>query len=329
MNPFVIPEIAALKTRLSDRHYPLRRASELQTAFARIFSRHFGSLRGGRRFETECLLVTGPSGSGKTTEIADLLRRFNDSAVELPDSRPARIVECVLDAKGGWKDLGRKTLHAMGYPVAAGSRLTQTAIWERVVTQARLQGIVGIHYDEAQHILRGRSDAERLTILDAFKTLMKSHDWPLMLVLSGVPELAGYVKEEPQLHRLVTHIRFADIDLAPEADGSLAPDYATIHEIVGSYAMSAGVEAGEALRTQHFYHSLATAAAFRWGNLIKLTFDATALAAEAGTGALDPDHFIEVWVEKTGMNAAATPFTHEGYETLFRKDKPFQAAFET
>ncbi len=329
MTPFVIPEIAELMTRLSGRHYPLSRARELETAFARLFSRHLGSLRGGRRFETECLLVTGPSGSGKTREIADLLHRFNESGLALPDGRPARIIECVLDSKGGWKDLGRKTLHAMGYPVPASSRQTQAEIWERVVGHARLQGIVGIHYDEAQHILRSRNESERLTILDAFKTLMKSHDWPLMLILSGVPELTGYIQEEPQLHRLVTHLRFADIDLSAEPDGGIAPDYNTIHEIVGSYAMAAGLEAGDQLRTEGFYHSLATGAAFRWGNLIKLTFDAAALAAEAGAKILTSEHFIEVWVEKTGMNRAATPFTHEGYRTLFRKDKPFQAAIET
>ena len=326
MNPFIIPEVADLKTRLSHRHFPLGRAEELQKTFARTFSRHLGSLRGGKRFEAESILVTGPSGSGKTKEIGDLLRRFNESEPPLPDGKPARFVECVLDSKGGWKDLGKKTLHAMGYPISDGSRLTQAAIWERVGIQARMQGIVGIHYDEAQHILRERSFRERLAILDAFKTLMKSHEWPLMLILSGVPELSGYVKEEPQLFRLVTQVKFADIDLCQGDSEEVSEDYGVIHEIVGSYAVSAGLEVDDALRTLNFYHRLATAAAFRWGQMIKLTFDAASLAAENGAGVLSSDHFTEVWVEKTSMNRAATPFTHAEYETVFRRDKPFLAA---
>ena len=74
----------------------------------------------------------------------------------LPDEQPARFETCVLSATDSWKDLGRRTLRAMGYPIADGARLTQTTIWEQVRTQAQLQGIAGIHYDECQHILRKR-----------------------------------------------------------------------------------------------------------------------------------------------------------------------------
>ncbi len=326
MNPFVIPEIVALNTDCTKRHYPLSRGAGLQAAFAQIFSQHLGALRSGGRFETESLMVTGPSGTGKTKEISDMIRRFNESKIQLPDGQPALIIECLLDAKGSWKDLGKTTLRAMGYPISKTSRATQTEIWQRVAYQAKEQGIVAIHYDEAQHILRGRSETERLATLDAFKSLMKHHTWPLMLILSGVPELADYTKEEMQLFRLLTWVNFADIDLSMLDDNALPQDYTVIHEIVGSYALTAGLEVDAAIQTQEFYHCLATAAAFRWGILIDLAFKAAANAKKSGNPCLSPEDFVDVWAIKTGMNRAATPFTHEGYRTMFRPDKPFQSS---
>lgn len=329
-NEFIIDEVVDLNTKLQPRIFPLTRARDLQQTLARAFSRHLGALRSGGRFEADCVLLTGPSGCGKTREMNDLLRRFMESEALLPDGQPARFLECVLDSKEGWKGLGKKTIKAMGYPISDSSRLTQTAIWERVVTQARMQGYVGIHYDEAQHILRGKSENDLRVILDAFKTLTKSHDWPLMLILSGIPDLAVYVQEEQQLHRLVTHrISFSDIDLSVPDDGATPADYGVIHEVVGSYAVSVGLELEENLMTLDFYHRLATAAAFRWGNLIKLTFDAAVHAAACRSELLTLDHFVDVWCERTDMTPLVTPFTHEGYQTLFRKEKPFQAAITT
>jgi len=325
LNPFIIEEVAQTTTQLSPRHFPLARAESLRNSFAHLFSRHLGHLRSGHFFEPEALRVIGLSGSGKTRELNELIAQFNDSAAPLPSGQPARIAQCILDSKGGWKDLGKKTLHALGYPIKNASRLTQSDIWARVMFHAKAQGVVGIQYDEAQHIFRGKSENERDDIRDAFKTLMKKQDWPLMLILSGVPELETYVSEEQQLFRMTTLVRFNDIDLTPSGS-ALAEDYETIHQIVGSFALEAGLKHDPEILNQDFYHRLATAAAFRWGILFDLVFLAALKAASAKASSLAREHFIEAWVTKTGMNPAATPFTHTGYVTMFPRERPFQAA---
>lgn len=327
-NPFIIPSLADLNADLAQRHFPLARGEELQRKFSKLFSRHLGRLRSGKSFEGRSLLITGLSGSGKTAEISDMLNRFNETAVLLPDGKDARFASGVLEAKGSWKDLGRKTLHALGYPITNKTRRTQFEIWDLVVKQAKLQGVVEIYYDEAQHIMRGKSDAEVLSVLDAFKTLMKSHDWPLMLILSGVPELGGYVQREPQLVRLMTRIEFQEIDLS-SAPGHPAQDYETLNEIVGSYAISAGLDVDADLPTGDFLHRLATAGTFRWGLVIDMVVDAVALAVARGEGSLERLDFVEAWCDKAGMNELATPFTHDSYERMFRRDKPFRAAIGT
>ena len=72
-----------------------------------------------------------------------------------------------------------------------------------------------------------------------------------------------------------------------------------------------------------FYKRLATAAAFRWGILIKITADAIAAALSKGATQLSVEHFVDVWVAKTRMPRSVTPFTHDNYETMFRRDNPF------
>ena len=142
-NPFVISSLVDMNADLAQRHFPLARGAKLQQTFAQLFSRHLGLLQSGKRFEAHSLLVTGPSGTGKTTEIDDMLQRFNDSGVSMLDNVRAQFASCVLDAKGSWKDLGRKTLDALGYSITSKTRRTQFEIWNLVILQAKRQGVVG------------------------------------------------------------------------------------------------------------------------------------------------------------------------------------------
>lgn len=158
--------------------------------------------------------------------------------------------------------------------------LTQNDIWDIVVRVIKLAGIIGIHFDEPQHIFHEKSAEHCLAVLDAFKTLMKSHGWPLMLIFSGVPELRDYIKPEGQFYRQLHRFRFSDINI-PE-------HYRTIHEIVRSYALRAGVEVDADLMTKGFFDPLVAAAASRWGLLIEITTGAITVSQHAGATNLDP-----------------------------------------
>jgi hypothetical protein len=315
MNEFYSPEIAQIAKEVNTTLFPFERAKTLQADLKRLFSRYVGCVQSGRRFETKALVVTGLSGSGKSEEIADLIFRFNASEQILPNGLPARYVELLLDRKGGWKDLGKETLRAMGYPISEKSRLTQPGIWRLVGFQAKEQGIVGIHYDEAQHIFAGKSEADQEVILDSFKTLLKSHECPLILILSGVPELSGYVRQLDQLMRKTTFCHLDDIDFIHEDE--------IAHDEVNSYAIKFNLDLSKELHSVDFLRRLATASAFRWGVLIELTTTAIMNAVEKQESILTAEHFNDVWVAKTKMHPIATPFTHAAYETMFRREKLF------
>ena len=311
---FVIDEIVSSRQSLSWRTFPLERAEELKASIARIFSQHLGDLRQEINFESQCLVVTGEPGSGKTKEVKHQIAQFNEAKIPLPDGKPARIVSCLLDAKGGWKDLGSTTLRSLGYPIENLSRHTQASITARIVDHARRCGVVGIHFDEAQHILRSKNEANRHVILDSFKTLMKSQDWPLMLILTGIPELMGYVQEEPQLHRLVSHQVFPDLDVPA--------DLGVINDIVQSAVIESRLAVAEQVMTRDLYIRLATSGAFRWGLVIGLVVDACEAARVRGSGRLERCDFAEAWFGKVASKAGLNPFTHDDYDRVLRREHP-------
>tara|TARA_R100000750_G_scaffold36404_2_gene23472 strand:- start:2503 stop:3468 length:966 start_codon:yes stop_codon:yes gene_type:complete len=318
VNDFVIDEIVDSSESFNGRLFPLARAEKLKREFATMFSGHLGRLKSGFYFEGEVLMVTGVSGTGKTTELEKLLREFNLSQAILPNGAKARFATCVLDRKGTWKDLGKDTLHAMGYPLSDKARITQAEIGRRIRQQGELQGVVGVWYDETQHILADKKEQAMAEVLDCFKTMVKGADWPMMLIMSGVPELTDYIPQLEQLFRKVTHVRLDDINFEADVD--------TVNSIVGSYALEAKLSVADELLTGDFLHRLVTAAAFRWGLVFELVVKAVGKALVEHSTDLKLDHFIQAWVSKTKMNAAATPFTHSSYVSMFRRDAPFKAS---
>lgn len=318
MSDFIIEEVVENSEKFNGRLYPLPRADKLKYEFSKMFSGHLGRMKSGRYFEGEVLIVIGASGSGKTTEIEKLIEDFNSSQVPLPRGTRATFAKCVLNRKETWKDLGKGTLHAMNYPIVNNARITQAQISRQIKYQGEHQGVVGVWYDEAQHILARKNEEAIEVVLDCFKSMLKGPDWPMMLVLSGVPELASYIPQFEQLFRKVTLISFEDIDFDKDAP--------TVNSIVGSFALLAKLSVADDLMGGEFLHRLATAGAFRWGLVFELITKAVDVAKVAGCAELEREHFIEAWVSKTGMNHAATPFTHSGYVTSFPRNTPFRTS---
>lgn len=314
-NPFILPEVVQASENLTRQHYDFERSVRLNDALKRIFSRHLGLMRSGLPFETEGILVTGASGAGKTKEIRHLIDNFNGSQPPLPNGQPAKFVSCMLDAKSGWKGLGSMTSAALGYPLADTHRNTQQQIWRKVLLQAKAQGVIGIHYDEAQHIFRDRSDKEQMATLDSLKTLMKSAEWPLILILSGVPELRGYAIKEQQLFRLLTQVDFPHIHMDTE--------YAKMHELVSFMAQDAGLDESLALTKGDFYDRLAVAAGSRWGISILITARAIEVGLLESSKTLEPKHFVSAWCNQTGNNPLVSPFMNPHYVAAYPKDRLF------
>ena len=153
-------------------------------------------------------------------------------------------------------------------------------------------------------------------VLDRFKVMVKGEAWPLMLIMTGIPELENYLPQLEQLFRKVVHVRLEDIDFDAESYH--------VHELVGSYAIEAALSVSDELCTEEFLHRLVVASAYRWGIVFEIVKAAISVAVEEHSQELTQAHFNEFWVRKTGMHPDATPFTHSRYQSVYSRDRLFQ-----
>ncbi len=313
---FVDLNAAGAISALKGAHYSFPRATRLQEGMEWMVTDYYAKATLRRPFEARGLLVTGPSRIGKTTEIRRQLVNLNDGSTKMPDGRPACFVSVVLKGLLSWKDLGIHTLReGLGYP--ALGRLTQREVWDRVVIQARDQGVIGIHYDECQHIFPKTTGEARSMILDSFKSLLKQPEWPLMLILSGVDSLIHHVTSEEQLAYLMRPVSFSEISLfRPE-------DLSELVSLCHAYADKVNVDFSS-LNTRDFYERLACACANRWGLVIELLIDAFVIALDQGAVEAGPQHFCLAFTRQTGLRNGYSPFSIDSYEKLFEAQKIFE-----
>lgn len=310
--PFINQALVDVRKPLVEARFPFNRAKSLSDTMTWCATDYYTKASIGGWFEARGIVVIGESRQGKSTEIEMMLQAFNDGTTIMPDGRPGKIVSCLLSGKVTWKDLGVVILEVLGYPLRGHN--SQAEIWSKVRKYAELQGVVGIHFDECQHVFTAADTATNQKILDSFKSLLKDHTWPLMLIFSGIPSLATHIKKEEQLDRLLRVVSFDGIDLSKPADRD------ELVHLVFSYADRAGLDIEE-FATEDFLQRLAFAACLRWGLVIELLIEAFCLAAVTSNEICTIDHFSDAFSEIPGFAKGYSPFTVRDYQNNFDQAK--------
>ena len=294
----------AVSQPLCAAHFKFPRAAVLQDAFKRCVTDYYMSRSIGGK-EARGLIITGHSRVGKSQETAKLIRDFNQSGTLMPDGRPGKIVSCVLSGRVTWKDLGIKTLNALGYEIKRSR--TQSYIWERVADQVEGQGVIGVHYDECQHVFLKGASTNRI-FLDSFKAMMKERRWPMMLIMSGVPSLTTFVQPYEQLWELLDPVHFETIQIKH--------DIALLNSLLFAFADKAEVDI-EGLSTQDFLERIDHACSNRWGLVIELAIETFVRCRMSGRVKVGVKDFAEVFAQKTGTPSKYSPFTAPDFREVF------------
>jgi hypothetical protein len=306
--------VDAMKPLMAAR-FPFGRADDLNDAMKWCATDYYTKADIGCRFEARGILVIGDSRQGKSTEIDTMLKKFNDGSTIMPDGRPAKIVSCLLSGKVTWKDLGTVILTVLGYPIKGFH--SQSDIWSKVRKYAELQGVVGIHFDECQHVFTAGDSLTNQKMLDSFKSLLKDQQWPLMLIFSGVPSLASQSRKEEQLARLLRTVSFDGIDLSREADME-----ELLHLVYG-YCDIAELEFDD-FEAEDFLERLAFATCQRWGLVIELLIEVFSFVLLDGKKICKIDHFSIGFAKIYGTPQGYSPFTVPNYQDSFDQKKLFE-----
>lgn len=307
-----------LQQNLYSAHYSFPRSQNLREAFEWMITDYYSKAALGGPFEARGILLTGPSRIGKTTEIRKILSEVNDGLTLMPDGRPARFVSVTLGGKITWKDLGIHTLRTgLKYPMEHRRALSQRDYWDRVQYQAQAQGVVGIHYDECQHIFSNKGQESRAMILDSFKSLLKQPDWPFMLVLSGIGQLADRIQQEEQLAHLLRPISFREIHIHQQ------DCLDELNSLCHSYAERAGHDFSE-IGTIDFYRRLCLACGNSWGLVVELLIATLIRVDDEQAKKILTQHFCSAFTERLNLAPGFSPFSVDDYEELFFAKKMFE-----
>lgn len=233
---------------------------------------------GSRR---RALFLMGDSGSGKSCALRHHFSRMPEFQPRVNQYGETEWPVLSIEAPKpcGNKDFAVSILDALGVPSKA--KQTEGELYGTVKTQFRERGIVFLHVDEAQHLRSHPTKQAILDMQDRIKTLMQIADWPLHLILSGMPELADLLNGgDGQVRKRALITRFVPLNVPK--------DRADIQRVLTDIVEGkCGLALPEELRTDDFIGRLCWANSGSFGEIIKAVQSACFLAMRKGKNTVD------------------------------------------
>lgn len=257
-------------------------------------ARRVGRLREGR-----ALTIVGESGTGKSRTLdRHFLKREEFAGYGAPNS-DCMLISVTAPSPCTLRLLGMSVLAALGYETTR--ELKENVVWDLVHHQLELRGVRFLHIDELQHVLQSRNQLEIAKVQDTLKGLMQHRQWPVWLILSGLPAVATMLSGDEQIWRRSRHVTFEDLTL--ERDVSL------VRRLVAFYGAEKASLSIESLADDEFIARLLHAAMYRFGVVIELVQDAIRHAVLLGSSALEVEHFAAAFAARTGCVPDRNVFT--------------------
>lgn len=194
----------------------------LREKFDALYRRHLArltTLKSGSSssalLEGAMLCVVGESSAGKSTTIEKTFDGYPEFQGHHAIENGANLLSIRAPASCTPLRLATTLLDSLGYPVRG--RVEEHRQWEEVHRRLQERGVRVLHVDEMQHTSHVANVKEVLRLGASLKGLLVHPRWPVLLVVSGVPKLAEFVRAYPELDRRTTYCRIPDLTLG-EAD---------------------------------------------------------------------------------------------------------------
>lgn len=276
-------------------------------------SRRVGRLREGR-----ALTVTGVSGAGKSRALERLFMKRDEFLGYGKKESDCPLVSVITPSPCTLRLLGEEILKAVGYPVER--TLKENVVWGLVHQNLALRRVRFLHIDELQHVVQSRNSVEVGKVQDTLKALMQDKDWPVWLILSGLPSVSTFLAKDPQVWRRTRHVVFRDLELPG--------DVRVIRKLIEFYGKDKGGRTVGISDDADFLGRLRHAASGRFGVIVELIQDSVRQALSLGDSSLLVDHFIAVYAARTGCvrdnNVFAAPVDWDLIDTsgIWDTDNP-------
>ncbi|MGR9148084.1 AAA family ATPase [Rhizobium leguminosarum] len=256
------------------------------------------------------LFVTGPAGTGKTTSLKHAFAKVPEFQPRVGEYgeliRP--LISLKLPKKCAGRDMVASVLTAMGLP-AEGSEKDMT---DFLMLQFKQRQVIVLHLDELQHTVRSNTRAAFEAVQDLLKIMMDISDWPLHLVLSGMPRIEK-MRADDQIRRRSDVIPLHPMECPDDAEwiAKLMVDVAV---------KGCGLKLSADVQTDEFHDRLCRATNGAWGTLIELIQAASFRALSRSKSELTIKHFAQEYEKANGSARDENMFLAADYQNLLPND---------
>ncbi|MBW9051163.1 TniB family NTP-binding protein [Rhizobium mesosinicum] len=254
-----VADKAALINKIDTWHVDTR----YDDLFRLEIDRMLASIIGNNAQEGYAVAVVGKSGAGKSHTIGFALDRhpafapFDDGY----GNRKQIFLKVRTPAKCSTKALGIEILLQAGYPIRR-TTITEIEVWRLVREQLQRREIRIIHLDETQHVLKEKDLRGRTHTQNTIKSLMQNIDWPIWLIMSGIPDMLQLVENDTdqQMGRRTRVLHVGEMDDS---------DIPFLKAVMKAVAAKVGYKLAFPI-TANFMSRLLHAGIYRQGMLIQL-----------------------------------------------------------
>ncbi|MCP1559065.1 UNVERIFIED_ORG: hypothetical protein M2438_003155 [Methylobacterium sp. SuP10 SLI 274] len=275
----------------------------------------------GNRSETRALVLTGRTGAGKSSMLSRILSAHPAfPGFGVPRSG-CRAVSVLTPSPCNPKALGVEILRVLDYPMTA-ERSVQ-AVWAKVRDRIEFLGKLVLHLDEIHNVLETANKRELKQIRTLLKTFLVSPTWPVVLVLSGLPEVVPFFEglNDPdedgnpnpdtkgEVRRRAVFVPLRSLELPTDAD--------MVAVAVKDMASVAGMGVTDDLTTT-VVPRLVHAGLYELGTAMQLAHEAIGqgLDAKPRCRMLEIEQFQLAYRERTSCADAVNPFVVADWRKL-------------
>ena len=267
----------------------------------------------GNRSQTRALVLTGMTGAGKSSILSRVIAghpAFPGYGVPHSD---CRAVSVLTPSPCNPKALGLEILRVLDYPMAP-ERSVQ-AVWAKVRDRLEFLGKLVLHLDEIHNVLETANKRELKQIRTLLKTFLVSQTWPVVLILSGLPEVVSFfeglnepdegggptadTKSEVRRRAVFLHLRSLELPVDVPMVSAAIKDMTDAASLIVDDSVLSNI----APRLVH-------ASLYELGTTMQLVHEAIGQSLDATPRGvrLSSEHFKRAYQERTGCADAVNPF---------------------
>ncbi|WP_421702755.1 ATP-binding protein [Aliiroseovarius sp.] len=279
---------------------------DLHKRFHQLLEHRRAELAAGVTNEARGIALIGSSGSGKTTAVKRLIRSLDSPLNENREGTSCEVLSFPVPSPATLKFVGQTGLQAIGYPLRRDK--TSHIIWDMFKDHLRARRTLFLHLDEAQDLASHQTPREMQSVINTLKSLMQNQQWPVGMILSGMPALKEMLNHDPQLARRFFPIEFPSLNAVQDTEQVLCT--------VSYYSQHAELPVCDDLLTPSFAARLIQAADGEFGLMIEYTILAIENALRQGSSELGIANFRSSFSTKSGCLDGLNPFVVADFERI-------------